>query len=105
MQTVQTNLAATELTLEADRRRSPRQTFVATAWLSAEAGSCGKNHHIVVTDLSLHGLGFKSDVVLEPDAIHWMVLEAGGLRASSRIRIASCREDGNGSFECGGEFF
>jgi hypothetical protein len=90
-----------------DRRRSPRQSFVSNAWLSPEAGTSGANHHIVVGDLSLHGFGFSSDERLDPHAVHWMVLDAGGLRASARVRIASCRpsDSGNGTFECGGEFF
>jgi hypothetical protein len=105
MQAVDPASTAAPATLEKDRRRSPRQPFKATAWLSPEAGSCGKNLYITVIDLSLHGIGFKTDQRLQTEAIHWMVLEAGGLRASSRIRIASCREDGNGEFICGGEFF
>jgi len=90
-----------------DRRRSPRQSFVSNAWLSPEAGTRGSNHHIVVVDLSLHGIGFSIDERLDPEAVHWMVLDAGGLRASARVRIASCRPsvNGNGAFECGAEFF
>ncbi len=90
-----------------DRRRSQRQSFVANAWLSAEAGTRGANHHIVVGDLSLNGIGFSSDERLDPHAVHWMVLDAGGLRASARVRIASCRPNanGNGAYECGAEFF
>ena len=90
-----------------DRRRSKRQSFVANAWLSPEAGTRGSNHHIVVTDLSLHGMGFSSDEALDPEAVHWMVLDAGGLRASARVRIASGRPNlnGNGAYECGAEFF
>jgi hypothetical protein len=90
-----------------DRRRSRRQSFVANAWLSNEAGTRGANHHIVVGDLSLHGIGFCSDERLDPEAVHWMVLDSGGLRASARVRIASCRPNpnGNGAYECGAEFF
>jgi hypothetical protein len=90
-----------------DRRRSKRQSFVANAWLSPEAGTRGSNHHVVVNDLSLHGMGFSSDESLDPHAVHWMVLDAGGLRASARIRIATCRPSptGNGTYECGAEFF
>jgi len=90
-----------------DRRRSPRQNFVGNGWLSPEAGTPGPNHLIVVGDLSLHGIGFSSDEKLEPEAVHWMILDAGGLRASARVRIASCRPNPNspGAYECGAEFF
>jgi hypothetical protein len=90
-----------------DRRRSRRQSFVGNGWLSSEAGTRGRNHQVVVVDLSLHGVGFSSDEQLEPQAVHWLVLDAGGLRASARIRIATCRANpgDNGAFECGAEFF
>jgi len=99
--------SATAVADPSDRRRSPRRSFVSNAWLSPEAGTSGANHHIVVVDLSLHGMGFSSDERLDPEAVHWMVLDAGGLRASARVRIASCRPsfNGNGTFECGAEFF
>jgi PilZ domain len=98
---------STAVATPSDRRRSQRQSFVSNAWLSPEAGTRGSNHHIVVGDLSLHGIGFSSDERLDPHAVHWMVLDAGGLRASARLRVASCRPhpDGNGTFECGAEFF
>jgi hypothetical protein len=106
-QTTAVENAASETQNASDRRRSHRQSFVVNAWLSAEAGTRGSNHHIVVGDLSLHGIGFSSDERLDPDAVHWMVLDCGGLRASARVRIASCRPnaDGNGAYECGAEFF
>jgi hypothetical protein len=60
---------------------------------------------VTISDLSLHGIGFASNAQLEPDAIHWVVLDAGGLRASSRIRIISCRRRDAGGYDCGAEFF
>src|ERR1700676_4228797 len=88
---------ATAVATGPDRRRSQRQSFVSNAWLSPEAGTRGSNHHIVVVDLSLHGIGFSSDEPLDPQAVHWMVLDAGGLRASARIRVATCRPSTSGN--------
>jgi hypothetical protein len=105
MASSQTSVLEPPLATGSDRRRSARQSFVANAWLSPEAGTRGSNHHVVVGDLSLHGVGFSSDEKLDQQAIHWMVLDAGGLRASARVRIASCRQRDNGSYECGAEFF
>jgi hypothetical protein len=104
---VESSGSATGVASGAERRRSQRQSFVSNAWLSPEAGTRGANHHIVVGDLSLHGIGFSCDERLEQHAVHWMVLDAGGLRASARLRVASCRPSptGNGSYECGAEFF
>jgi len=90
---------------DSDRRRSPRSELGARGWLSAEAGSGGRNFSISVADLSLHGIGFACDDQLTPDSIHWLVLDAGGLRASSRLRIASCRKRDEGGYDCGAEFF
>jgi hypothetical protein len=43
---------------------------------------------------------------LTPDSIHWLVLDAGGLRASSRLRVISCRKsDDDARYDCGAEFF
>jgi hypothetical protein len=89
----------------ADRRRSSREAIATKAWVSAEAGTRGANHQVIVNDLSLHGVGFKSETIFEKDSIHWIVLGAGGLRASSRMRIVSCREREDMDFDCGAEFF
>ncbi|MGD1276102.1 MAG: hypothetical protein ABR964_02615 [Tepidisphaeraceae bacterium] len=88
-----------------DRRRSPRQAYVATAWISGESGNPGSDHQVVVFDLSLHGVGFTSDEPFEPETIHWMILGSGGLRASSRLRMVTCREREAGGYDCGAEFF
>jgi hypothetical protein len=88
-----------------ERRRSPRATYVAPAWLSAEAGTRGPNYQVVVFNLSLHGVGFTSEKPLESKAIHWIVIGAGGLRASSRLRIVNCRQRDDGQYDCGAQFF
>ena len=90
-----------------ERRRAPRQAYDAKAWISSEAGNGEQktNRTVDVFDLSLYGSGFVSEEKYETDAIHWMVLGGGGLRASSRIRIVSCRLRDDGRFDCGAEFF
>jgi hypothetical protein len=88
-----------------DRRRSPRQEYAATAWISPESGVIGHDRQVVVVDLSLHGVGFTSERGFEQDAIHWIVIGHGMLRASSRIRVVSCRQNDSGHFDCGAEFF
>jgi|SRR5580658_5655700 hypothetical protein len=89
-----------------ERRRSHRESYSVTAWLSPDAQSRnGKQRQVLVTNLSLHGAGFVASTPLEIEAIHWIVVGAGALRASSRIRIVSCRPKKDGGFEVGGEFF
>jgi len=98
------NLAIPE---PAERRRAPRQAYESKGWISCEAGSGGRetSRTVEVFDLSLYGAGFVSENRFEPDAIHWMILGGGGLRASSRIRVISCRLRDDGRFDCGAEFF
>jgi hypothetical protein len=93
--------------MASERRRSRRnECSNARGWLSAEAGTGGRNHRVAVTNLSLHGMGFSCESPLALDSVHWVVLDAGGLRASSRVRIVSCRKrDDQASYECGAEFF
>jgi PilZ domain-containing protein len=90
-----------------ERRRAPRKIYESKGWISSEAGSGGNeaSRTVDVIDLSLYGAGFISDDQFQPDAIHWMVLGGGGLRASSRIRIVSCRPRDDGRYDCGVEFF
>jgi len=92
---------------DSDRRRSRRNDCSAKGWLSAEAGSGGRNYRVSVANLSLHGMGFSCEMQLTPESIHWIVLDAGGLRASSRVRIVSCRkrEGEQVGYEYGAEFF
>jgi hypothetical protein len=88
-----------------DRRRSIRESVAVKAWVSAEAGTRGSNYQVMVSNLSLGGVGFHSDMHFELGSIHWFVLGTGGLRASSRLRVVSCREREEGGFDCGAEFF
>jgi hypothetical protein len=90
-----------------DRRRHTRQQYMAAAWLSpeAEAGPAGKQLQVAVFDLSLGGVGFRSDAQLREGGVHWLVLGAGALRVSARLRVVATRTRDDGMFEVGGEFF
>jgi len=107
MSTNQATLAqgGNDSTETVDRRRSPRQPFVATAWVSPEAGASGPDRKVMVCNLSLQGVGFASEKPFEIDAVHWIVVGHGMLRASSRIRIVSCRANQSGQYDCGAEIF
>lgn len=89
-----------------DRRRSNREERSASAWLSAASTSeRGGGFNVNVRDLSLHGVGFISQRPLRPNDTHWMIVTDASLRLSTRVRIVSCRENDEGQFEVGGEFF
>lgn len=89
-----------------ERRRSPREPYTATAWLSAEAGN-SKSHQqrVSVFDLSLHGVGFRSARPMERDSVRWMVMGAGSLQVSSRLRVVASRPGVDGGYDVGAEFF
>jgi hypothetical protein len=91
-----------------DRRRSQRAEQRIPAWVSGDAvdrGSAGSQ--VVVTDLSLHGVGFRDPRTrYRVGAAHWIVVSgASSMRVSSRVKIVSCRENGQGGFEVGAAFF
>lgn len=90
----------------ADRRRSARQERVVPAWLSERAGGAGKGQQqVTVTNLSLHGVGFRSDKKIELGGAHWIVIATDTLHLSTRLRVISCRERENNVFDIGAEFF
>jgi ribosomal protein L3 len=91
----------------ADRRRSARQERVVPAWLSERAGGAGKSgqQQVTVTNLSLHGVGFRSEKKIELGGAHWIVIATDTLHLSTRLRVVSCRERENNVFDIGGEFF
>jgi hypothetical protein len=93
--------------MAADRRRSARQERVVPAWLSERAGGAGKSsqEQVTVTNLSLYGVGFRSDKKIEPGGAHWIVIATDTLHLSTRLRVVSCRERENNVFEIGAEFF
>jgi hypothetical protein len=91
----------------ADRRRSARQERVVPAWLSERAGGAGKSsqQQVTVTNLSLHGVGFRSDKKIEPGGAHWIVIATDTLHLSTRLRVVSCRQREDNIFDIGCEFF
>ena len=91
----------------ADRRRSARTEQRVPAWLSDAADSAGRRgqQQVLVTDLSLHGVGFLSTGRIERGASHWIVIATDRMHLSTRVRIVSVREREDGGCDAGGEFF
>ena len=59
---------------------------------------------VEVLDLTLQGIGFRSPVTLEVGSFHQILVMAGPLRLSSRLRVVSLRPYDDGTFEVGAEF-
>ena len=77
------------------------------AWLSDASGgrSASSQQEVIVTDLSLHGVGFTAPKKLARDDFHWIVIASDRMSLSTRLRVVSCRDNGAGAFEVGAEFF
>ena len=90
-----------------DRRRSEREERSVTAWLSNASGGrvASSQQQVRVTNLSLHGVGFTAPKRLQKDDFHWIVIASDRLSLSTRLRIVSCRENPDGGFDVGAEFF
>ena len=59
---------------------------------------------VMVTDVSLHGVGFRSPTKLAADSLHFIEIGVGPLHLSSRLRIARISKRPDGSYDVGAEF-
>ena len=90
-----------------DRRRSEREARHTPAWLSGPSGSPQTaGQHVLVTDLSLHGVGFTSDRAVTKGDACWIVIAGATLRLSTRVRVVNLRQSDDGrKWVVGAEFF
>jgi hypothetical protein len=90
-----------------ERRRSTREDRHVPAWLSDASGSsvASAQQQITVTNLSLHGVGFTAPKPVAKDDLHWIVINDGQLSLSTRLRVVSSRQNEDGNYEVGAEFF
>jgi hypothetical protein len=86
-----------------ERRRMPRESVTAKGLLSMDRFD-EEGQMVEVFDLTLQGIGFRSPVTLETGGYHQILVMAGPLRLSSRLRVVSCRAYEQGGFEVGAEF-
>ena len=90
-----------------DRRRSERTERQVTAWLSDASGGshASSQQEVLVTNLSLHGVGFVAPKRVQKDDPHWIVIASDRLSLSTRLRVVSVRQNEEGRYEVGAEFF
>jgi hypothetical protein len=83
-----------------DRRRSTREPRNVPAWLSNASGRsvASSQQQVIVTNLSLHGVGFTASKQLEKDDAHWIVIANDRLSLSTRLRP-------DGGWDVGADFF
>ena len=80
-----------------------RETVTAKGLLSMDRFD-EEGQMVEVFDLNLQGIGFRSPIGLEMGCYHQILVMAGPLRLSSRLRVVSSRPYDDGSFEVGAEF-
>lgn len=90
-----------------DRRRSDRVDQRVPGWISGEVSDrSSRGQSVVITDISMHGVGFHDAAnFYRVGSTHWLVVNGGAMRMSTRIRIVSCRDTDEGGYYVGASFF
>jgi hypothetical protein len=96
----------------AERRRSRREPVLTPGVLRpllhepapGTGITLGRAIHVLVTDVSLHGVGFRSTRRLHPEVLYTIEIGVGPLNLTSRLRLARTSERRDGTYEIGGEF-
>ena len=81
----------------------PRESVTAKGLLSMDRFD-EEGQMVEVFDLTLQGIGFRSPATLEIGGYHQILVMAGPLRLSSRLRVVSVRPYSDGTYEVGAEF-
>jgi hypothetical protein len=88
-----------------ERRKSNRQPLGAAGLLTAEGNSQFKSQlQVLVVDVSLGGVGFRSPVAFRSGSIFALRIGSGPLHLSGRIRIISSRDREDGTYDVGAKF-
>ena len=88
-----------------ERRRMVREAVKAKGLVSmCNFDKDAEGQIVEVFDLNLQGIGFRSPVPFERGDYHQIIVMAGPLRLSSRLKVAACRACEEGDYEVGAEF-
>jgi hypothetical protein len=88
-----------------DRRRSVREpTGTLGVLLPLDAETSAPGLHVLVMNVSVHGVGFRSPVSHACSSLYNMKIGTGPLNLLSRIRIVSSRPRHDGLHDVGSEF-
>lgn len=105
MATPVTHSIPTSVRTVGERRRSYREP-VTTAGIivSVTAGIPSNPRHVMVTDVSLHGLGFRIGEYLMRDTVFKVEIGVGPLQLRGKFRVVRIRQRVDGTYDVGGEF-
>jgi hypothetical protein len=91
-----------------ERRRSTREPVITPGTLRAltDRGqhSLDPGQQVLVTDVSLHGVGFRSHQLLSADTKYTIEIGVGPLHLRSRMRVVRIRRRADGTYDIGAEF-
>jgi hypothetical protein len=90
-----------------DRRRSYRHPLGAAGVLMRENDSepGADSVHVLVFNVSIHGVGFRSTVPMKIDARRRLRIGSGPLFLAARLKVVSSRVRADGTYDIGAEFF
>jgi hypothetical protein len=89
-----------------NRRRSAREDAQTRGLLRAANPTSGRqtSHEVMITDISLHGVGFRSAFELIEGEFYHIEIGVGPLHLSSRLQVTRCAQRPDGYYDAGGEF-
>lgn len=88
----------------ADRRRSHREPIATVGNLRATSDHKEGGRQVLVSDVSLHGVGLRTTFSLLQDEMFSIDIGVGPLHLASRLRVVRVRELPDGTYDIGGEF-
>ena len=88
----------------ADRRRSIRHPLGATGTVTLSAAPDPRQLQVMVLNVSLHGVGFRSPVEFKAGDSFDMRIGAGPLHLTSRFQVVASRLRDDGTWDVGGKF-
>lgn len=88
----------------ADRRHSHRENVFTIGRITRLDNDTVFSHEVMITDVSLHGCGFRSAVELDETLPYHMSIGIGPLHLSAKIRIIRVRLRSDGSYDIGSQF-
>jgi hypothetical protein len=97
-------VAAADRRSGAERRRSPRQAHPTVATVTRMGTGPAHALQVMVINVSLHGVGFRSPVSFDDGALYQIRIGTGPLLLESRLRVVSSRHRADGLHDVGGEF-
>src|SRR5688572_25964760 len=87
-----------------ERRRSTREPVVTVGMIRLLSHDDATPEQVLVTNVSLHGVGFRSTRSLGVGVRYHIEIGVGPLQLTSRLRVVRCRIRTDGTYDIGGEF-